>query len=101
MKPVGNAMLHLGSALSKFLVAIVRLICALVFNPFWKLCSWKKKKKMLMSRCTCKVCLLLSRDGSSSFGRPLDPKDVSGHIDRHSRIFMDADTDNNRYWIFC
>lgn len=35
-------------------------------------------------------------DGSSSFGRPLDPKDVSGHIDRHSRIFMDADTDNNR-----
>ena len=52
---------------------------------------------MLMSRCTCKVCLLLSRDGSSSFGRPLDPKDVSGHIDRHSRIFMDADTDNNRY----
>lgn len=34
--------------------------------------------------------------GSSSFGRPLDPKDVSGHIDRHSRMFMDADTDNNR-----
>ncbi|KAL9951267.1 hypothetical protein ACROYT_G043904 [Oculina patagonica] len=37
-----------------------------------------------------------SRSGSSSFGRALDPKDVSGHIDRHSRIFMDADTDRNR-----
>lgn len=34
---------------------------------------------------------------SSSFGKALDPKDVSGHIDRHTRIFMDADTDKNRY----
>ena len=37
------------------------------------------------------------RIGGSSFGRALDPKDVSGHIDRQSSIFMDADADRNRY----
>lgn len=35
-------------------------------------------------------------DRSNSFGKALDPKDVSGHVDRHTRIFMDADTDKNR-----
>ena len=44
-----------------------------------------------------KVNQLFIRSGGSSFGRALDPKDVSGHIDRHSRIFMDADTDRNRF----
>jgi len=39
---------------------------------------------------------LYNKDQSSSFGKALDPKDVSGHIDRHTRIFMDADTDKNR-----
>ncbi|XP_031559848.1 PHD finger protein 24-like [Actinia tenebrosa] len=33
---------------------------------------------------------------SSSFGRPLDAKTVSGHVDRHTEIFMHADTNNNR-----
>ncbi|XP_048586217.1 PHD finger protein 24 [Nematostella vectensis] len=32
----------------------------------------------------------------SSFGRALDPKTVSQHVDRHTEIFMHADTDNNR-----
>lgn len=36
------------------------------------------------------------KDRDNSFGKALDPKDVSGHIDRHTRIFMDADTDKNR-----
>lgn len=40
---------------------------------------------------------LFIRSGSISFGRALDPKDVSEHIDRQSSIFMDADTDRNRY----
>ena len=35
---------------------------------------------------------------SSSFGKGLDPRDISGHVDRHTRMFMDADTDKNRYW---
>lgn len=39
---------------------------------------------------------LFDKERRSSFGKALDPKDVSGHIDRHTRIFMDADTDKNR-----
>lgn len=50
-----------------------------------------------MSRFICKVCLLLSRDGSSLFGRFFDLKDVFGYIDCYLRIFMDVDIDNNRY----
>ena len=41
-----------------------------------------------------KLCI---RSGGNSFGRALDPRDVSGHIDRQSSIFMDADADRNRY----
>lgn len=39
---------------------------------------------------------VFDKDRSSSFGKGLDPRDISGHVDRHTRMFMDADTDKNR-----